>query len=273
MKLKLLLTATQKSFIHDIPLETQIFSYIGALCQLDPEFMQTKIISVCAHGQQISPFLTVAEAKLKENDILVIHSDKIENSKNEVENILGSGIFPKVLEILNDVRELKVGEKVKKSLAKKVTELVFLVFDEKFETVKSVLKENSCVINNEISTNLKYINTGKSEYICPLDSESKKEGFGMYKGGEGNLYFGGYKDNERNGFGFEMKKFGNIAVSKNVNRKFNGYGFKIYQTGEIGQINYDYGKITGEETFTDINNNIIKRKWDKGKLMNVENTE
>ena len=56
-----------------------------------------------------------------------------------------------------------------------------------------------------------------------------------------------------------MKKFGNIAVSKNVNRKFNGYGFKIYQTGEIGQINYDYGKITGEETFTDINNNIIKR--------------
>ena len=269
MKIKLYLTATQQSSVYDIAPNQQLFSFIGHLSQTEDMFKDIRIISITANGEIISPFLTASEAKLSENDTLMIYSDKTPETpyESEVTKIIdNNAVLQAVLTLLEDIRSLKIDVKLKKNLCEKVTKLTYLIYNLKFETVKNLVDSNSCIINNNTATEIQHIHFKNKEYYGQMNEKKKRHGFGMIKGDDKEIYFGQFKDGERFGYGITLTGAYNIIVSRNENKIRCGYGIKIYKTGEVGRINYENGKKSGDESYTKLTNEVIVRKWVDDKL-------
>ena len=88
MKLQLKLSHSNQTFIFDIPEDQQLFSYIGSLTNSDVNFKEIRVIGIVANGLQISPYSTVAELKMKNDQLIVLTEAKGTEAKERVRKLL-----------------------------------------------------------------------------------------------------------------------------------------------------------------------------------------
>ena len=182
MKLKLTISATHYSGTYDIPLDKQIYLYVGNLSQNDPHFKGVKISAILARGEKLNPFMTVAEAKLQENDELILFGEKrksYEESKKQIEKLMGNEILKEVLSLMEKIRALIVDRDLRAELISSVMRATYMFYDDKFETIKSLINDNSCLINGQRTEGVKYKKLKNGEYVGYLDEGRKqnKQGF------------------------------------------------------------------------------------------------